>query len=448
MTEEELNVVCPNKIGPYQLRGTIGHGAYAICKLAYRQDQDRYYACKIITRQRINQMKDKTRFEQEIRVLQQMRHSYIVQLYDLFKDTLNYYVVMEFCPNGELFSRIVATQRLPESEARLFFRQIIEAMVFIHSRKVAHRDLKPENILIDEKGCAKISDFGLSKFVLGNGLTSTSCGSPCYAAPEVISGKPYDPLKSDMWSLGVILYAMVTGNLPWTKRNKLQLFAQIRSGKYKIPAYVSMQCSNLINSLMIICPEKRLTAQEVLSHAFLEGDMGKVNLQPTSICGNYPIVSLRMVDDFFERDSSVALFDVTSPAQKIQRIVNYVSTGKLNLTCQKVVKLIKVKGEISPQNSNNVQSNSTDDKFSLPPSTENTNRRRIFPQPSHDTRKFHILPNASSQIRPPSDMMNPPNDRTDWKMVVKMVHNAKQRKARVGVLVRPKIKSKELKIIA
>ena len=408
---EEPKIVCPNKIGPYQLRGTIGHGAYAICKLAYRKDLDKYFACKIIAKQRINQMKDKTRFEQEIRILQQMHHNCIVQLYDLFKDTLNYYVVMEFCPNGELFSRIVASQRLPESEARTYFYHILSALAFIHKRKVAHRDLKPENILIDENGMAKVSDFGLSKFVVGNGMTNTSCGSPCYAAPEVLSGSPYDPIKADMWSCGVILYAMVTGNLPWTKRNKLQLFAQIRKGAYTIPPYVSMSCANLIQSLMNLNPDKRITASKALNHAFMEGD---ISVKPPELSAQFPIVSLRMVDDFFERDASVASFNISSVSSKqSQRVVRCLSTGKLNLTCAKVVR------QIHPSH------------LILHPNIHN----------------FKIIPTNSTHVHV-HDKIRDDDPKTDWKMVVKMVQNAKQRKARCGVLVRPKIKANEFHILA
>ena len=177
---------------------------------------------------------------------------------------------MEYCPNGELFSQIVAKKRLPESEARLFFKNILDGVLFIHSCNIAHRDLKPENILIDAEGHAKISDFGLSKYVGDAGLTSTSCGSPCYVSPDVLTGKEYDAKKSDMWSCGVILYTMVTGLLPWTRRNQVELFQQIRNCQYRVPAYVSPECSNLIKSLMNPDPEKRLSAEEALNHPFME----------------------------------------------------------------------------------------------------------------------------------------------------------------------------------
>ncbi|OHS94288.1 CAMK family protein kinase [Tritrichomonas foetus] len=334
----KTTVVCPNKIGPYQLRDTIGSGAFAVVKLAYLPENKKYYACKIIAKQRLERMKDKTRFEQEIRIQQQMRHSHIVQLVDLFKDTLNYYVVIEFCPNGDLFAKIVANKKLTEEQAQIYFRQIIEGLAYIHSMNVAHRDLKPENILLDENGLIKISDFGLSKYLGNNGLTGTSCGSPCYAAPEVISGQTYDPKKSDMWSCGVILYAMVTGQLPWTKRNQQQLYHQIKKASFNIPSYVSSKCSDLINKLINVNPLTRYTTEDVLEHPFmcdtslnhneqsntdnklLMNSQGRINNSSNRL------VSLRMLDFFFEREDSLPMIKNTSLC---------VSTGNFQLTKEK-----------------------------------------------------------------------------------------------------------------
>ena len=304
----QFTIICPNKIGPYQLKGTIGSGAFGIVKLAYRADAKKYFACKVITKKRIEVMIDKTRFEQEIRIQQQMRNENIVQLIDLYQDSLNYYIVMEFCPNGELFGQIVAKKRLKEDEARVFIKQILSGLSYIHAMNVAHRDLKPENILIDENGNAKISDFGLSKNVDKNGMVSTSCGSPGYVSPEVISGKPYDPKKSDMWSAGVILYAMVTGQLPWTKRNKIQLYEQIKKAQFPIPKELSEDCVDLIKSLMNLDINNRLTAKQALQHKFMTkkavSALPKLVPEGTKLVreGPRPVISLRKLDTFFEKE--------------------------------------------------------------------------------------------------------------------------------------------------
>ena len=282
------------------MRNTIGKGSYGTVKLAYRPDIHKYFAMKVISKERINMMRDKTRFEQEIRIQQTLRHPHIVQLYDLLQDLNNYYIVMEFCGNGELLSLIVAQKKLNEYQAKIYFEQILDALHFIHSRNIAHRDLKPENILIDEYGQIKISDFGFAKFIHSDGMASTSCGSPCYISPEVISGKQYNPIKSDMWSCGVIFYAMVTGKLPWTQTNKRQLFKQIRSANFSIPMDLSPECREFISSLIHLDVNERLSAEEARNHSYLEGT--------PIVCMNrfLPYVSIKKVDAFFKTNDIVA----------------------------------------------------------------------------------------------------------------------------------------------
>lgn len=179
--------------------------------------------------------------------------------------------------------------------------QILNALDHIHSQKVCHRDLKPENIMIDMNGRLRISDFGLSQFVNENNLVKTPCGSPCYVSPECISGKSYDGLTSDVWSCGVILFAMVTGMLPWTKRKMQELFKQIRAGEYKVPDYVSEKCSNLIHLFMTVNPENRITIEDAKKHAWFDIksplDIKKYN--------DYviPIESLKPLKEFIKSDN-------------------------------------------------------------------------------------------------------------------------------------------------
>ena len=300
MGEIKKEIICPMKIGPYRLKDTIGQGAYATVKLAFNVNDQKYYACKIIRKQRIQTEHQKENFVREIRILQQMRNPHIVSLFDLLTDTINYYVILEYCPNGDLLNVCVSKIKLTEDEARVYLKEILLGLKFVHQNKVGHRDLKPENIMIDAEGHAKISDFGLSKFITGkSNLTSTACGSPCYTSPEVISDAPYDPIKSDMWSVGVILYAMVTGQLPWTKRNKIQLFQQIRSADYFIPTTLSMPLQSLIKNLMNKNPDDRYTVEEALNSEFMTMvPTPEDNFQPNDI----PYVSLRKVDRFFELD--------------------------------------------------------------------------------------------------------------------------------------------------
>lgn len=292
---QSLKHPIPKKVGQYEILGTVGEGAFSVVKLAHSPELKQYYACKVIERVRLKRNLEH-RFECEIRVHQQMHHPGIVNLIDVLSDKNFFYVFLEFCPNGELFQHIVDAGKLDEEQAKPIIKQILEAMKYIHQMGVSHRDMKPENLLLDQVGHTKISDFGLSRFLDSDGKATTPCGSPCYASPECISGSPYDGRTSDCWSCGVIMYAMVTGQLPWTKRNQAQLFEQIRRGEYTIPKYLSQTCRSFISSLMCVDYKKRLTAAQALQHPFLAGVTVPI---PSMLATNMPIISLKKIDVFF-----------------------------------------------------------------------------------------------------------------------------------------------------
>ena len=290
----------PNFIEPYELRGVIGDGAFSVVRLAFNVQYKTYAACKIISRQKLAVHNLEPRFENEIRILQQLHHPGVVGLFDMKKDDNFYYVFEEFCPNGELFQYIVTHGRLEEEEAQIFVKQILETLKYVHNLGICHRDLKPENLLIDTNGNIKISDFGLSRFVSRSGIVETPCGSPCYASPECISGRPYDGRKSDIWSAGVICYAMVTGQLPWTKRNQQQLFDQIKSGDYIIPSFLTEDCRSFLSGLMEVDAQRRMSIEDALSHPWMVSTRKTTSMGQT---GNH-FPSLKNVDKFFNREIS------------------------------------------------------------------------------------------------------------------------------------------------
>lgn len=301
MMQTDLPLLETN-IGIYEFRGEIGRGASSIVKLVYERRTNKYFACKILPRSRLKMHNLEDRFENEIRINQQIRHANVVALYDLCKDREYYYIIMELCANGELFKYVVDRGKLNEQDAKPIIIQILMALYSVHLLGICHRDLKPENILITEQCFIKISDFGLSKFVDRNGLVTTPCGSPCYTSPECISGKPYDGRKSDIWSCGVILYAMLTGQLPWTKRNQNQLFDQIKRGDYTIPTYLSEDCRSFISGLMTVNPDERFTIPEAMQHVWLNSG---VTLDLPIKFTSTPTPSLRKLDQFFDRELSV-----------------------------------------------------------------------------------------------------------------------------------------------
>lgn len=296
MTIEDIQKV----LDPYELRGVIGDGAFSIIRLAYNKTEKTFSACKIISRQKLLFHNLDKRFENEIRILQQMHHPGVVGLYDIRKDDYFYYIFEEFCSNGELFQYIVSKGKLSENEAQIYARQILETLKYVHSLGICHRDLKPENILLDSNNFIKITDFGLSRFVGNSGMVETPCGSPCYASPECISGIPYDGRKSDIWSAGVMTYAMLTGHIPWTKRNQKQLFDQIQKGDYIIPSYLSDECASFLKGLMNVDASHRFSIDHALNHPWLLPSRDKIFFRPYKHA--YP--SLRNVDKFFEREIS------------------------------------------------------------------------------------------------------------------------------------------------
>lgn len=297
----------PEEIGPYHLQSLIGEGAFSVVCLCQNEKTGQYYACKIVPRKRLNTRHLTVRFEIEIRINQQLHHPGIVRMVDLKCDDNNYYVFMEFCPNGDLFQYIIDKKRLKEDEAKPIFRQILETLQYIHEMGISHRDLKPENILIDEFGKIKISDFGLSKFYDHNCLVDTPCGSPCYASPECVSGRSYNGITTDIWSCGVILYAMMTGQLPWTKRNQTQLFQQIKKGEYSIPSYLSPECRNMIKMLMTVDLKERYTIEQALNDPWL-----KEIPQQMDSNDQKGYVSIKQVDKYFGREiSCLDLDDLT-----------------------------------------------------------------------------------------------------------------------------------------
>lgn len=174
---------------------------------------------------------------------------------------------MEYAPGGELFDYIVKKRRLQDSEACRFFHQILAGIEYLHKIKVCHRDLKPENLLLDENMNIKIVDFGLSNtYKTEKETLKTACGSPCYASPEMIAGKRYFGLDTDIWSLGVILYAMTVGYLPFEDADTNKLYKKILSCEYLVPGYVEKPAKDLMKHIMQIDPKKRYNINDIKAH--------------------------------------------------------------------------------------------------------------------------------------------------------------------------------------
>ncbi|XP_056368999.1 maternal embryonic leucine zipper kinase isoform X1 [Oenanthe melanoleuca] len=253
----------------YELHGTVGTGGFAKVKLAQHRLTGEKVAIKIMDKLALQD--DLPRVKLEIDAMKDLSHQHICRLYHVIETPKKIFMVLEYCPGGELFDYIIAKDHLSEEEARIFFRQIVSAIAYVHSQGYAHRDVKPENLLIDEEHNLKLIDFGLCAKPKG-GLDyhlSTCCGSPAYAAPELIQGKAYIGSEADIWSMGVLLYALLCGFLPFDDDNVMAVYRKIMRGKYSTPNWLSPTSTMLLDQMLQVDPKKRITVQQLLSHPWL-----------------------------------------------------------------------------------------------------------------------------------------------------------------------------------
>ncbi|KAL2159119.1 hypothetical protein VTH06DRAFT_2878 [Thermothelomyces fergusii] len=250
------------RIGAYNIVKTLGEGSFGKVKLAVHRGTGQQVALKIISRKNLISRDMQGRVEREIEYLQLLRHPHIIKLYTVIKTPTEIIMVLEYA-GGELFDYIVAHGKMQESEARRFFQQMLCAVEYCHRHKIVHRDLKPENLLLDDNLNVKIADFGLSNIMTDGNFLKTSCGSPNYAAPEVIGGKLYAGPEVDVWSCGVILYVLLVGRLPFDHEHIPTLFAKIARGSYMVPTWMSPGAANLIKKMLVVNPIQRATIEDI-----------------------------------------------------------------------------------------------------------------------------------------------------------------------------------------
>ncbi|XP_061727722.1 uncharacterized protein LOC133532878 [Cydia pomonella] len=256
------------RVGNYNLEKTIGTGNFAVVKLATHVITKCKVAIKIIDKSRLDEDNLKKTFR-EIAIMKRLRHPHIVRLYQVMESTHTIYLVTEYAPNGEIFDHLVSKGRMPEPQAARLFSQMVSAVGYCHARGVVHRDLKAENLLLDTHMNIKLADFGFSNEYVRGAALATWCGSPPYAAPELFEGRRYDGPKADIWSLGVVLYVLVCGALPFDGGTLHELRAGVLAGKFRIPYFMSQECEQLIRHMLVVEPDKRLSLRGVAKHRWL-----------------------------------------------------------------------------------------------------------------------------------------------------------------------------------
>lgn len=254
----------------YDIGKKLGSGAFAEVFLCSAKPHGMKHAVKIIKN-------GEATVELEINILKGLKHDNIVRLIDVLQEGPTIYIVQELISGGEMFDYIIDKGTYSEADAAKAFGEILEGLKYLHSKRILHRDLKPENILLSEKSenaTIKIADFGLAKIIPEHGMTSTTCGTPGYVAPEVLRQKKYG-LSVDIWAAGVILYIMVSGYEPFYDDNETQMYKNIMSAKFTFPpdlfGDVSPEITDFICSVLVVHPEKRPTAEQCLTHPWLRG---------------------------------------------------------------------------------------------------------------------------------------------------------------------------------
>ncbi|XP_076838802.1 serine/threonine-protein kinase SIK1-like [Brachyhypopomus gauderio] len=257
------------QVGFYEIICTLGKGNFAVVKLARHKITKTQVAIKIIDKTRLAAA-DVERLNREVQIMKLLDHPHIIKLYQVMETKNMLYLVTEYANNGEIFDYLASNGRLSEVEARRTFWQILLAVDYCHRRCIIHRDLKVENLLLDNNMNIKLADFGFGNFYVPGEPLSTWCGSPPYAAPEVFEGRKYEGPQLDIWSLGVVLYVLVCGTLPFVEATLPALKQSVTQGHFPVPHFMSQECENLIRGMLAVDPAKRISIAQVRQHWWMQ----------------------------------------------------------------------------------------------------------------------------------------------------------------------------------
>eukprot|EP01064_Diplonema_japonicum_P002144 TRINITY_DN11375_c0_g2_i1.p1 TRINITY_DN11375_c0_g2~~TRINITY_DN11375_c0_g2_i1.p1 ORF type:complete len:276 (+),score=15.74 TRINITY_DN11375_c0_g2_i1:62-889(+) len=258
-------------VGPYILGRTLGRGCSGKVKIGFHKQTGVKAAVKIVKKAVMQESADtRQRVEREIKVLRLLSHPNIMKAHDVLQTSTHLFLILEYLDGGELYEYISQNQNLPTSEVFKFFYQLVTGVAYMHAQSLCHRDLKLENLFIDTLGNLKIADFGMASAIPREGYLETSCGSPHYACPEIVRSEKYHGTAADVWSCGVILYALATSSLPFDSPNGQIdiLFEKIRAGKFYMPPELPASLRDLISKMLKVNGSERITLDELQSHPF------------------------------------------------------------------------------------------------------------------------------------------------------------------------------------
>ena len=280
------------RVGKYELGRTLGEGTFGKVKYAINTETKEAVAIKVLDKEKIQKQNMGNQIKKEISIMKMVKHEYIVGMIEVLASKTKIFIVLELIVGGELFDKIVTVGKLTEDQAFFYFNQLVEGVEYCHKLGVCHRDLKPENLLLDEHGNLKISDFGLSSLYVGDAemdgasrteLLHTTCGTPNYVAPEVIADQGYDGKKADVWSIGVILYVLIAGFLPFDEGTIMALFSKIQKADFTYPNWFTPEVKALLDQVLVADPKLRITLTLLKDHPWMIQHRGEVNVPLTTL---------------------------------------------------------------------------------------------------------------------------------------------------------------------
>ena len=259
------------QISDFKILKELGSGTFAKVLLVEHKKTNAYYALKVIDKLKKFNQQEKNTFLREVEIMYKIHHPNIVKLYGHFEDNKNCYLLMEYIDGGELFSYIpeFGMPKLSNQQIASIIRDIISATYYLHNMKpqIIHRDIKPENILINSNMRAKLTDFGLSTYIQPGNIRNSVCGTPIYMSPEMIKGTGHDE-KIDIWSIGVLLFELLTGDQAWAGENVETVEYNIMNLRISWPENMNIYAKDLISKILKTNPHERISLKEMISHPF------------------------------------------------------------------------------------------------------------------------------------------------------------------------------------
>ncbi|KAJ2699868.1 hypothetical protein H4R19_005506 [Coemansia spiralis] len=256
-------------INGYAIRQLAGEGSYGRVFKAEHLATKREVALKFVDYKNGSDKKSRRhnrRIEREVKLLHLLHHPHIVRIYDVMSSSGGVVMVHEYLGGQDLFSHIQAHGYLRENEACRIFRQLVSAVDYLHHNCIVHRDLKPSNVMLDQANQVRLIDFGFANIFEWDKQLTTFCGSPSYASPEIVRGIRYTGPEVDIWSLGVILYCMLCGSLPFHGASQNEIFANVANGRYTMPSHISSQAQDLLRQILTVDPRRRISMRGIVRH--------------------------------------------------------------------------------------------------------------------------------------------------------------------------------------